>query len=333
MQKVKNIDRLLHINGKYQWGAYKNSVYKSLDGGLTWHFFSKLKSSTLSSIVSKFRLFARLLRLQIDYLIPIDNKVVVFAYKKIYVFDENAKEVNESPIVGSKPLSVCCSDGKLYYGEYCSNRERKEIRIFCSENSGIDWEVAWEFSSVRHVHGVFVDPYDNSIWVTTGDSNDEAAIWRTDDGFKTLDKILTGSQQVRAVHLLFDEQFVYYGSDAPAEENYIYRMCKSTFEIQKLTEVGNSVFFACKVGDNLFFSTAVEPSEVNLSKHSEIWHSRTGQDWSKVCSFKKDRLSMKYFQYGQISFPNGNGDNENLWFTPNALKYDNCTFRIPINSL
>ena len=39
---------------------------------------------------------------------------------------------------------------------------------------------------------------------------------------------------------------------------------------------------------------------------------------------------MKYFQYGQVMFPSGPGDNKNLWCTPFATQYDQITLKYPV---
>ena len=44
-------------------------------------------------------------------------------------------------------------------------------------------------------------------------------------------------------------------------------------------------------------------------------------------------LDMKYFPYGQVLFPAGPGDGENLWFTPFAAEFDQKTFKIPLLTL
>jgi len=54
----------------------------------------------------------------------------------------------------------------------------------------------------------------------------------------------------------------------------------------------------------IFFSTVVEPSAVNSQSTIELWASLCGEVWKRVKIFDKDKLSLKYFQYGQIILPN-----------------------------
>src|SRR5699024_2171395 len=142
-----------------------------------------------------------------------------------------------------------------------------------------------DMTGIRHIHGIYQDPYTERVWITSGDNDDEAALYRTDVKFDHLEKVLFGSQQTRAIRLLFTPQYIYFGSDAPNELNYIYRMHRETKKVDQLMQVGSSVFHGCKVGDWLFFSTAVEPSEINTTKYSEIWASPNGDDWKCILRF------------------------------------------------
>lgn len=144
-------------------------------------------------------------------------------------------------------------NAEVYYGEYRSNSEREPVHIWSLEKDGRKWKSVWHFENIRHVHGVFHDPYTDSIWVTTGDMDQEAGIWRTDDRFISLCRVVGGSQQLRAVQLLFNKDYVYFGSDTPDEKNFIYRMDREGKNLENLTPVGSSVFYGCKVGKKLFF--------------------------------------------------------------------------------
>jgi hypothetical protein len=162
--------------------------------------------------------------------------------------------------------------------------------------------------------------------------NSEAGIWRTDDSFATVHKVAGGSQQMRAVQPLFTKDYVYFGSDTPHEINHIYRMDREGKMIEQLAAVDSSVFFASRVGQSLFFSTTAEPSVVNETRFASIWRSEDGINWRRWMSFKKDLLPKKYFQHGQILFPNGPGDGQHLWFTPFATEDHNTSYKIDVSS-
>jgi len=215
-------------------------------------------------------------------------------------------------------------DDSLYFGEYFGNPDRQAIHIYGSQDGGRHFETVYTFppGTVRHVHGVFADPYSDLLWVTTGDTDEESAIWITDDRFGHLERVVGGTQRHRAVQLLFTERFVYFGSDTPLERNYLYRLERESGRVKCLQTVQGPVFYGCKVGDVLFFSTVVEPSSVNVERHACLWGSPDGNSWQCLAKFRKDFWPMKLFQYGQILFPSGENNTGRLWFTPFATECD-----------
>ena len=208
----------------------------------------------------------------------------------------------------------------MYYGEYRSNPERIPVSIFGSFDRGTNWQPVYSFSDVRHIHGVFYDEYEGCLWVTTGDEDQESAIWKSRNHFQTLEPILRGGQHARAVQLVFSERYVYFGSDTPLELNYIYRLDRRSGQAQRIKEVHGSVFWGCRAAGWVFFSTVVEPSECNQGRQAELWGSPDGLDWRSVASFRKDFWPMRYFQYGQIHLPQGSNQTGRLWFTPFATE-------------
>ena len=325
--------RLLYADKKHLYLAKGRNIFYSRDFGQSWELWYSFSSGIGSFLLAWWPLTARLLRKGVHHLF-FDNLVAVAVMdKQTFFFEDDRSTVALGMLQGSRPLTLCARNNMFYYGEYRSNPERSPVHVWRLKEGEEKWHPAWRFEGIRHVHGVFHDPYENSIWVTTGDLDHEAGIWRTDDGFEMLEKVAGGSQKFRAVQLLFTEDHVYFGSDAPDDKNYIFRMGREGKNVEELAKVGGSVFYGCKVANHLFFSTAVEPSRVNTTRYAEVWGSADGSNWQVIQRFKKDIWPMKYFQYGQVLFPAGPGDGENLWFTPFAAEFDQKTFKIPLLTL
>ncbi|MFT5171253.1 MAG: hypothetical protein ACI9BD_001025 [Candidatus Marinamargulisbacteria bacterium] len=220
-------------------------------------------------------------------------------------------------------MCVCQTpENQLFYGEYTSNPDRRAVLILGSFDKGRRWESVYSFSDVRHIHGVFYDRYTDTIWATTGDTDEESIIWQFDRRFNKPRKVLKGSQQTRAVQLLFSKDSVFFGSDSPLERNFLYRLSRSSGKVTPVQEVGGSIFYGCKVKDGLVFSTAVEPSDINTRQSSEVWYSETGDDWTLISSYPKDIWPVRFFQYGQVLFPSGENNTSELWYTPFSTEMD-----------
>ena len=318
--------RKVYKSGDVCYLARGSSIYISSDNGLNWKLWCYLPANLFRQLAIKIPFLARLFRLGVHHLVFIGQTAVVIFNKRSFIIKSDIIK-DLGPLNGSRPMVLCATRDAVYYGEYRSNAERSEVSIWCLDIELEKWLPVWRFTGVRHIHGVFYDPFAKSIWVTTGDEDEESAIWRTDDHFATLHRVVGGSQQLRVVQLLFSKNYIFFGSDAPNEPNHIYRMHRDNFVVERVAAVGGSVFYGCVVGDSLFFSTAVEPSLVNKSRYAEVWRSDDGENWRKVLEFKKDSLPMKYFQYGQVLFPNGVGDGKNLFCTPFATESHGVTVR------
>jgi hypothetical protein len=327
--------RIQYIDENIIYSTRGRSIYCSNNNGMTWFFLTKVPVNYLYRISLVFEVSARLFRSDVSHLVAVGNNIIViFCSGRIYNYDLETKAFSDNPskISGSRPLKMCIDiNGTLYYGKYHNNVKREISPIYKSNDAGRNWEVVFNMSGVRHVHGVFYDKYENKIWVTTGDSDKESGIWVTADKFQSLKKIIGGNQASRAVSLIFTQDYIYYGSDTPLQKNYIYRLERGTNIITKMQEVGSSVFWGCKVGDSLIFSTAVEPSEINKTRRTEVWLSADGILWRKKLTFCKDFYSMKYFQYGQVLFPYGENKSEYLWYTPFGTKTRSKSFIYNMN--
>jgi hypothetical protein len=324
--------RVLYVAEKIIILAKGNFLYLSEDGGATFSKWKTLPVKSGAAFKMQLPILARLLRKGVHHIAMGEDSGVILANRDTFLLSRDKIDYC-GPLHGSRPLTLCeTTDGSVYYGEYRSNPHREPVGIWKLDSQACAWMCVWKFERIRHIHGIFEDPNTSSLWITTGDKDDEVGIWRTDDSFSTVSKVAGGSQQLRAVQLLFTKEYVYFGSDTPNEQNHIYRMDRRGNNIECLTQVDSSVFFGCTVGDSLFFSTAAEPSSVNTTQYAAVWRSDNGSDWWRWMRFPKDCLPMKYFQYGQVLFPSGPGDGRHLWLTPFATRGHNKSIKIDVKA-
>ena len=189
-----------------------------------------------------------------------------------------------------------------------------------------------KFEGVRHIHGIFKDPLDDSYWVTFGDEDHEAAIWRFDENWQNEQKIFSGSQLSRVIDLLFTDDEIVFGTDAPEGQNWIMKTDRATGSTEKVAPAKGPVFHAKNCGGKLFFSTAREPSETNRCDDIEVFY-LNGDEAEILTSFRKDAWSMKYFQHGQASFADGTHSSGHLWISPLATQSDQSSFLYDVSEL
>jgi hypothetical protein len=225
---------------------------------------------------------------------------------------------------GTRPLHIAAVPaGAVYWGEYFDNAQRDEVHIYASTDNGATWNTAYTFpkSAIRHVHNIVHDAWANCLWVLTGDYGDECRILRASCDFSQVDTVLQGNQQSRAVALVPTEDGLYFSSDTPLESNHIYRLGREG-KLSQLAPISSSSIYGCRVGPQVFFSTMVEPSEVNRDPNVRIYGGHGNNDWRPLLAWQKDRWPMGLFQYGNAFLPDGNNTTPYLAVTTIAVESD-----------
>jgi hypothetical protein len=215
------------------------------------------------------------------------------------------------------------ANGWVYFGEYFMNPKRMPVRIWRLSNDLSQYAVAYTFpvGTIRHVHKVYQDPYDEKrIWVTTGDFKNECYLWYTDDGFQTLHNIGTGTQVWRAVSLLFTEDKLIWLTDTELEQNHIVSMDRRTHKIEFHGEVHSPTWYATQTSDGCYIATTtVEAAPGTTTDQAWVMFSEDAINWEKLKGFPKDRWPLQPFKFGVLSLPGGYYSSEDFWLSGEAL--------------
>src|SRR5262249_8657267 len=153
----------------------------------------------------------------------------------------------------------------------------------------------------------------------TGDDGNECRILRASPDFRSVETVISGNQQARAVAFVVTREALYFSSDTPLEQNHVYRLDRSG-KLCCLAEISGSSIYGCRAGDSVFFSTMVEPSAVNSDRSVRIYGSRDGQNWQGLQAWTKDALPLGLFQFGNAAFPDGVNDTNRLALTTVAVR-------------
>lgn len=283
------------------------SLYGSGDGGATWYSLGHAPLSWPLGACARLRPVARAARWQVHHVRLLrEHTVLVAGFGQFFWVNlQSGQWTSLGPWVGSRPLTICTVRTDVYYGEYGRNAGRGPVSVYRSRDGGRSWETAWAFCDVRHVHGVYHDPFTDDVWVTTGDDDRECGIWRTSDRFHTLRRVIGGHQQTRAVDLVFTADHVYFGSDTEREPNHIYRFRRDAPHPEPVCRVGGPILHGTRSAGCLLFSTSCEPNTVDGPRAVELWSSSDGVQWRRRAEFPKDLLPARVFQYGQVLFAHG----------------------------
>lgn len=223
---------------------------------------------------------------------------------------------------GTRPLHITSTpNGRLLWGEYFDNPRRDEVHIYASEDGGLTWHVVYTFPkhSIRHVHNIVYDCWKNCLWVLTGDYGRECRILQASLDFSSVEEVLCGNQQARAVAAIVSEERLYFASDTPLEQNFIYFLDRAG-RLRRVAPIPASSIYGGQNRRGMFFSTMVEPSKVNLRREVALLGSATGENWNELAAWKKDAWGERYFQYGNAFLPDGENHTDFLAVSTIAVK-------------
>jgi hypothetical protein len=230
---------------------------------------------------------------------------------------------------GTRPLHVTATPaGAVFWGEYFDNPQRDEVHIYGSQDAGATWSIAFTFpkGTISHVQHTVHDPWADCLWILTGDCGDECRILRASCDFSRIEIVIEGNQQARAVAAVPTEDALAFSSDTPLEPNHIYRLDREG-RLSQLVQISSSSIYGCRVGGRVFFSTMIEPSDVNRDRIVRLYGAEvnTPASWHPLLEWKKDPLPMRLFQYGNAFLPDGENSTPFLAVSTIAVQSNDMT--------
>ena len=324
-------DLLYASRGYRLFRAHVNDVSR----GLNWQPAGEFQPSWRRKLSVSNRLSARLFRDGFHALAVLPSGVVVGAVpREIVTLGANDTKFRRTHAIsrGTRPLHITAvPDGTVFWGEYFDNPSREDVHIYASTDAGETWNISYTFprGAIRHVHNIVHDPWRNCLWVLTGDHGDECRILRAACDFSRVETVLQGKQQTRAAAAIPCEDGLYFTSDTPLEANHIYRL-DDEGKLSTLGQISSSSIYGCRVGSQLFFSTMIEPSEVNRDRRVQVYRGDVSypERWQPVLDWRKDRWPIGLFQYGNAFFPDGTNPTPYLALTTIAVESDDITSSI-----
>ncbi|MCD4652368.1 hypothetical protein K8T06_00350 [bacterium] len=279
----------------------------------------------------KIRLLRQGLRLGIHNAAPLkDGNIIAIISKQIIkIYTSGKWRVVENIRAGNKPafngLEVC-PNGQVYYAEYSLNPHRNTpCKLYSSDDHAESFHEVYSFPAgkIRHIHFIQWDPFEKCLWMGTGDRNSENRIMKSHDKGVTWEEIGFGSQQWRAIGLVFKSDAVYWGTDAGLDAgntpNMFIRLNRSDNTLTVLGEIQGPCHGITSLKDgSIWFATGVEggANEVDTSAHLWVFQN---DKMIEVQSWKKD-FWPAIVQISTIHFPHGLENSNCLTMVLLALK-------------
>jgi len=297
--------------------------------------FGSVPSPWWEAAASGVRPLQRLLRALVYNVVALGKDTLLVTYGRgVWIFRAGRGTALEGLLRPCRVLRggvAVDTSGRAHFGEYLTNRARTAMRVYRLEPGAKRAEVAHEFpaGAVRHVHGVYRDPFDGALWCLTGDFGAECRMLTTRDGFRTLDVVGAGDESWRCVSLLFTATHVYYATDAEFARNRVYRVDRRSGRREELGELDGPTYYTYAWGNDLFFAVTAELCPSQQGRSASLWHLDSTGKLQRLASFEKDRLPVGLFLPGTLHFPSGPGRAGEFYFHAVGLRgADGRTFRV-----
>ena len=304
-------------------------------GTVDWQTVAHFRPPIRRRISVNHRLSARLFRDGFHALAVLaDGQLIGAVPGSIVTLRPGDSEFYESHSItrGTRPLHITAVPmGNIYWGEYFDNANRDEVHIYSSDDKGETWHIAYTFGKreIRHIHNIVHDPWQNCLWILTGDYGDECRILRASCDLSQVETVMKGNQQARAVAAVPTEDALYFSSDTPLESNHIYRLDHEQ-NLTQVAAISSSSIYGCRVGTRVFFSTMVEPSKANPDRSIRVYGADITNPgaWQALLEWRKDSLPMVLFQYGNAFLPDGQNTSPFLALSTVAVRSDDMVLSL-----
>jgi len=277
------------------------------------------------------RLARRALRLDKCNVFPMGDNLIIIRAGQAYLYDAASGQIQSTlklrncrnvlhQSLGATP------DGHVYFGEYGANPERTVVPVYRSTDGGKSWKTIYEFpaSSIKHVHGCYYDPYEDAIWVCTGDFAGENRILVANRDFSRLETIGDGSQKFRTCNFFFTPENVHWLMDSPLEASRHLKLSRQSRQTTELQILPGPVWYSKSLTDGYFLAGTAQ--EVGPGVQDGFAHLLVSKDlvtWEDLQLFAHDGWPKRYFKFGVIGFADGEQTSKRFYLFCEALSgYD-----------
>jgi len=329
--------------GGETWGSAGYRILRRSSGG-PWSTAARLPASSLQRLSSAAPWLHLGLRLGIHHLLELRSGTLLATTSGV-LYRRGVDKAAFSPVHAfdgfRKPTRWGIEEdrqGRVYLAEYSLNPDRsRPMRVWRSDDDGQRFREVFRFQAgdVRHIHFLQTDPHDGSLWMGTGDADEEAALFRSEDGAETFDCLGRGDQRWRATCVAFGDRSVLWGTDAGRDaggfENRILRLERASGRLEELERVQGPVHGVTRTrAGGYLVSTGIEDGENESDRCAHLWFSRDGETWSDIAAFARGSQPRK-IQYGVIHFVAAQAESEDVYLTLRGLR--GCalgTFRVEL---
>lgn len=285
------------------WGASGNDLMKSVDKGDNWtivHSFTDdgVAGGFAAVFVAKTGTILCFVRFTVEgsTVTKIMRSTDEINWSDVYTYDHNTSifnAIDDHPSIG------------IVIGEYITHTETSNVKLIKSTDDGLTFSIVkeWDFcfdgvgddigDHIRHCHFVGYDPYEEIMWITTGDDNSQCRLYTYNGTDLTI--IGSGTQAWRFCSLIFFEHYILMPTDNGNDHGKVYRFNRTTRKVDALEEkMDNLSLHSVKIDDKkaLVFSEAW--LQYNGDRDAAIAYVVTIDSVTEIVRYPGDSSSANY---------------------------------------
>jgi len=298
------------------WLSRGDAIYRAGRLGAAPRRIARAPIEAWRRLATRFDLFKRAFRLAFYSVVPRGDGSLFIAFdRSLLVYQDGEWRRVEGLARPFRILRGCCAlanDGSIYFGEYFNNADRgAHVHVYRLPPASHRAEIVHSFApgEIRHVHGIYLDPVTDHLWICAGDLPSECRVLRSRDRFRSLETVGNGDESWRAVKVLFTDTAIYYATDSEFAPNYIYRIRRDDFVRERVAEIDGPFYYSTDVGGGLAFATTAELCPSQKRPEAVIWSIEEDGAVRDLARYRKDLFALRqlvpYFQAGIVQFPSG----------------------------
>lgn len=311
------IDNLVLVKKRHKpLGFYNDQMITHKNGKLYFFnghefvsFYKINKGNKFVKFLSRFRLFERFFRSEPIHVNIVGNKMFLCLHKEILKIDLNTKVTKYySFLKKSIHTNMTVSienikgfDDCVVYGEYSGNSKRDEVKILGIKENEADFSILYTFpkNTIRHIHAIIPDIYDNCVYILTGDDDSESGFWVAKDNFKDIKPLLIGKQDYRSVIAFPLKDSILFSTDFPSAQNKLYIYNKIDKSVSKIADLCGPCTSGATCENGFILSSSVETQEpIKRNKLSNLKYLITRK---KAKGVLDDYSRLYYFDYKTLT--------------------------------
>ena len=329
--QIRHHNLTLHWVSPDVWLASRGyQVWSSATEGSPWTCICSLKNGLVAQF-ARHPFIAQAGRLGIQNLIQLSSGTVICVADGVLYrsTDLGTFAAVFSDFQGRRPLRMgICQDslGRICFGEYLVNPERRAIHLWRSEDDAQSWHpvFTWPSGTIAHIHFVQFDPYEQALWVGTGDEDHECQFLWSSDGGVSFDSVGGGTQLWRAGSILFTREAIFWGTDIGIDHNdqsnYIVKLDRKTRSLQKMMRTEGPAYYSTQLTDGtLVVGTCVERANRHNDRCLHLYWTRDQGEWNNLRLWPK-MPAPKIIGPATLTFPLSDQPLRRLLFNANGTR-------------